>query len=174
MQTDVLSSHLNSSGFAVLGRYRLKSLSFLSNITAGTINVYDTTVAPTAALTGYAQTAYTVTVTSAAHGLVVGQQVGITFGTVTGVSATNGNYKIVTADANTFTVTDINSRTIVGGACTFTTGRWMTSFDTAAVTVTTLGLAQNQSILLPGEGVVAYNGMYLLMTSQVSVTIFYG
>ena len=173
MQTDVLSAHLNSSGFAVLGRYRLKSLLYIASATAGTINVYDTTTAPIAATTGYAQSAYTVTVTSTAHGLKVGQQVGITFGSVTGVSATNGNYIVATvADANTFTVTDINSRTITGGACTFTTGRWMTSIDTAAIT--TSGVPQNQNVLIPGEGILAYNGMYILQTNQTGVTIFYG
>jgi hypothetical protein len=173
MQTDVLSAHLNSSGFAVLGRYRLKSFLYVASATAGTINIYDTTVAPVAATTGYAQSTYTVTVTSSAHGLKVGQQVGITFGSVTGVSATNGNYVVATvADANTFTVTDINSRTITGGACTFTTGRWLTSVDTAALT--TSGVPQNQNVLIPGEGVIAYNAMYILMTNQTGVTIFYG
>ena len=173
MQTDVLSAHLNSSGFAVLGRYRLKSFLYVASATAGTINIYDTTVAPVAATTGYAQSTFTVTVTSTSHGLKVGQQVGITFGSVTGVSATNGNYVVATvADANTFTVTDINSRTITGGACTFTTGRWLTSVDTAALT--TSGVPQNQNVLIPGEGVIAYNGMYILMTNQTGVTIFYG
>jgi len=173
MQTDVLSAHLNSSGFAVLGRYRLKSFLYVASATAGTINIYDTTVAPVAATTGYAQSTFTVTVTSTSHGLKVGQQVGITFGSVTGVSATNGNYVVATvADANTFTITDINSRTITGGACTFTTGRWLTSVDTAALT--TSGVPQNQNVLIPGEGVIAYNAMYILMTNQTGVTIFYG
>ena len=173
MQTDVLSAHLNSSGFAVLGRYRLKSFLYVASATAGTINIYDTTVAPVGATTGYAQSTYTVTVTSTSHGLKVGQQVGITFGSVTGVSATNGNYAVATvADANTFTVTDINSRTITGGACTFTTGRWLTSVDTSALT--TSGVPQNQNVLIPGEGVIAYNAMYILMTNQTGVTIFYG
>lgn len=173
MQTDVLSAHLNSSGFAVLGRYRLKSFSFTASATAGTINIYDTTTTPTAATTGYAQSTNTVTVTSTSHGLIVGQQVGITFGSVTGVSATNGNYKVVTvADANTFTITDINSRTITGGACTFTTGRWMTSIDTAALT--TSGTPQNQNVLLPGQGIIANTGMYILLSNQTGITIFYG
>jgi len=173
MQTDVLSAHLNSSGFAVLGRYRLKSFLYVASATAGTINIYDTTVAPVAATTGYAQSTFTVTVTSTSHGLKVGQQVGITFGSVTGVSATNGNYVVATvADANTFTITDINSRTITGGACTFTTGRWLTSVDTAALT--TSGVPQNQNVLIPGEGVIAYNAMYILITNQTGVTIFYG
>ena len=174
MQTDILSAHLNSTGFAVLGRYRLKSFSFTASATAGTINFYDTTTAPVAATTGYARSTTVITVTSTSHGLIVGQQVGITFAVASGVSATNGNYKVVTvADANTFTLTDINSGTIAAStACTFTTGRWMTSVDTAALT--TSGVPQNQNVLLPGEGIVAYTGIYALMTNQTSLTIFYG
>ena len=174
MQTDVLSAHLNSTGFAVLGRYRLKSFVYVASATAGTINIYDTTTAPVAATTGYARSTTIITVTSTSHGLIVGQQVGITFATASGVSATNGNYKVVTvADANTFTLTDINSGTIAAStACTFTTGRWMTSIDTAALT--TSGVPQNQNVLLPGEGIIAYTGMYILQTNQTGVTIFYG
>ena len=174
MQTDVLSAHLNSSGFAVLGRYRLKAFVYVGSATAGTLNIYDTTAVPVGAATGYSQSAYTVTVVSSAHGLKVGQQVGITFAASGGVSATNGNYKVVTvADANTFTVTDINSRSISASvACTFTTGRWMTTVDTAALT--TSGVPQNNSVLIPGEGIVAYNGIYALLSNQTDVTIFYG
>jgi hypothetical protein len=71
------------------------------------------------------------------------------------------------------TITDINSRTISASvACTFTTGRWMTSVDTAALT--TSGVPQNQAVLIPGEGIVAYTGMYILMSNQTGVTIYYG
>ena len=173
MQTDVLSSHLNSTGFAVLGRVRLKSFSFTASSTAGTINFYDTTTAPVTSGT-YARSTTVITVTSTAHGLKVGQQIGITFATATGVSATNGNYTIATvADANTFTLTDINSGTIAAStACTYTTGRWLTSIDTAALT--TSGVPQNQNVLLPGEGILAVNGIYILQTNQTGVTIFYG
>jgi len=174
MQTDVLSAHLNSSGFAVLGRYRLKNFLYVASATAGSISIYDTTAVPVAAGTGYSQSAYTVTVVSSAHGLKVGQSIGITFAASGGVSATNGNYAVATvADANTFTITDINSRTISASvACTFTTGRWMTSVDTAALT--TSGVPQNQAVLIPGEGIVAYTGMYILMSNQTGVTIYYG
>jgi hypothetical protein len=173
MQTDILSAHLNSTGFAVLGRYRLKSFNFTASSTAGTINFYDTTSAPVTTGT-YGRSTTTITVTSTAHGLVAGQQVGITFATASGVSATNGNYKVATVPtADTFTLTDINSGTIASGTgCTYTTGRWMTSIDTAALT--TSGVPQNQNVLLPGEGIVAYNGIYALMSNQTGLTIFYG
>ena len=174
MQTDVLSAHLNSSGFAVLGRYRLKAFIYVGSATAGTLNFYDTTVVPVGASTGYSQSGFTVTVVSSAHGLKVGQQIGITFAASGGVSATNGNYKVVTvADANTFTITDINSRSISASvACTFTTGRWITTVDTSALT--TSGVPQNNSVLIPGEGIVAYTGIYALLSNQTDVTIFYG
>jgi hypothetical protein len=174
MQTDILSAHLNSTGFCVLGRYRLKSFAFTASATAGTINFYDTNVAPVTGGT-YGRSSNTITVSSTSHGLVVGQQIGITFAAASGVSATNGNYTIVTvADANTFTVTDINSGTIVAGTgCTYTTGRWMTSIDTAALT--TSGVPQNMNVLLPGEGIMAYKGgIYALMSNQTGLTIFYG
>ena len=175
MQTDVLAAHLNSTGFAVLGRVRVKGITFTGTVSAGTISLYDTATAPVTSGT-YGQSTNTVTVSSTSHGLVVGQAVGLTFATATGVSATNGNYKIATvADANTFTVTDINSRTIASStACTYTTGRWLVSFDTAAVTVATTGLAQSQSVLIPGEGLVVYTGVYIAMSNQAAVTIFYG
>ena len=173
MQTDILSAHINSTGFAVLGRVMLKSFNFTASSTAGTINFYDTTTAPVTSGT-YARSTTVVTVTSTAHGLKVDQQIGITFATATGVSATNGNYTIATvADANTFTLTDINSGTIAAStACTYTTGRWLTSIDTAALT--TSGVPQNQNVLLPGEGILARTGVYALMTNQTSLTIYYG
>jgi hypothetical protein len=53
----------------------------------------------------------------------------------------NGNYIITVTNANTFTITDINSGTITGSAgCTYVAAQvynnspWVTSFDTAAVT----------------------------------------
>jgi hypothetical protein len=48
----------------------------------------------------------------------------------------------------------------------------MTSVDTAALT--TSGVPQNNSVLIPGEGIVAYNGIYILLANQTDVTIFYG
>jgi hypothetical protein len=31
-----------------------------------------------------------------------------------------------------------------------------------------------QSMLIPGEGILAYNGIYAAMTNTTDVTIFYG
>ena len=170
MQTDVLSAHTNQSGFLMVGRTRLRGFLAVSSATAGTVNVWDTTTAPTSAT--YARSGTTITVTLAAHGLTTGQQIGLTFAPASGTSATNGNYIVTVLTSSTYTVTDINSGTIASGtACTQGT-RWLTSFDTSAVT--TSGTAQSVYALLPGEGIVAQNGLYAQMANQDSFTVFYG
>jgi len=174
MQADVYAGHLNSSGFVATYRTRLKGLMYTSSSTAGTINMWDVTAAPTAAATGYAQSGNTVTVTSASHGLNTGDRIGITFATNAGVSATNGNYVVTVTSSSVFTITDINSRTITSTACTFSAagGRWLMSIDTAALT--TSGVPQNQTMLIPGEGLLAVNGVYAQLSNQTGLTIFYG
>ena len=170
MQTDVLSAHANQSGFLMAGRTRLKGFLAISSSTAGTVNVWDTTTAPTSAT--YARSGYTITVTLANHGLTTGQQIGLTFAPAGGVSATNGNYIVTVLTSSTYTVTDINTGTIAGGtACTQGT-RWLTSFDTSAVT--TSGTAQTVYALLPGEGILANNGLYAQLSNQDSFTVYYG
>ena len=173
MFVSVKSAHLNSTGFAVLGRNRIKGFLYTSGTSAGTINIYDTVNAPVTSGT-YARTAAVVTVTSTAHGLKTGQLIGISFGTATGVSATNGNYIITVTDANTFTIPDINSGTIAAStACTYTaTGRWVMSIDTAALT--TSGVPQNGSMLIPNAGIIVDYSIYVQMTNQTGFTVFYG
>ena len=162
MQTDVLSAHLNQSGLLVPERTRLKGVIGTGTNVAGTINIWDSTVAPVSAT--YGRTGNVITVTSNSHGLKVGQSIGLAF---TAGGATNGNYIIQTAATNTFTVNDLNSGTVAPGtACGFNT-RWLMSFDTnASNDVVTL--------LIPGEGIVARNGIYAVLNNQTSLTVYYG
>lgn len=163
MQTDVLSAHINQSGLMVPNRTRLKGVISTGTNAAGTINIWDSTSAAVAAT--YGRTDNTITVTKTAHGLQVGENVGLTF---SADGATNGNYEIATvADANTFTVTDLNAGTVAPGtACSYNT-RWLMSYDTNA---------NNDVIMLdmPGQGIVARNGVYATLANQTSLTIFYG
>jgi hypothetical protein len=46
------------------------------------------------------------------------------------------------------------------------------SIDTAALT--TSGVPQNQTMLIPGEGLLAVNGVYAQLSNQTGLTIFYG
>jgi hypothetical protein len=166
MQTDVKSGHLNNSGFVVLGRNRLKAVSMVGTATAGTLDIFDTITAPVSAT--YARTAAVITVTKVAHGLVTGDVIGITFATAGGLSGTNGNYSITRTGADTFTVTDINSGTIAGGTVAIYASRWIASYDIGA------GDLFGNFALIPGEGVIVQNGIYLNMSNITSANVYYG
>ena len=166
MQYDVKGSHNSGTGLLVSGRVRLKNLIYLGTGTAGSIDIFDTLTAPVAAT--YARSGTTVTVTSTAHGLVTGQNIGITFAAASGVSATAGNYVVTRVDANTFTFVDLNSGTIAGGtACTFSTGKWLTSYNTGTA-------VQPFQALFAGEGILAQSGIYAVVTNIAWQTIQYG
>ena len=166
MQTDVKSGHLNNSGFAVLGRNRLRAISMVGTATAGTLDIFDTTTAPVAAT--YARSGTTITVTKTAHGLTTGNVVGIAFATASGTSGTNGNYTITVASSSTFTVTDINSGTIAGGTVATYSSLWLASYDVGAADLF------GNFALIPGEGILVKNGIYLSMSNLTSANIYYG
>jgi len=168
MQYDVKQGHLNESGFFVLGRNRVKAVSFFGG--AGTLVLFDTTSAPVSSSVTYAQSGTTVTVSKTSHGLVTGDVVGIHFDSNTGVSATDGNYSITRVDANSFTLTDINSRTITSTAAIYVSGvnRWLLTYETHSTDE-----FQNAP-LIPGEGVLAVNGIYAYMSAIDSAQIYYG
>ena len=168
MQYDVKQGHLNESGFFVLGRNRVKAVSFFGG--GGTLVLFDTTSAPVSSSVTYAQSGTTVTVSKTSHGLVTGDVVGIHFDSNTGVSATDGNYSITRVDANSFTLTDINSRTITSTAALYVSGvnRWLLTYETHATDE-----FQNAP-LIPGEGVLVVNGIYAYMSAIDSAQIYYG
>ena len=167
MQTDVKAGHLNNTGFMLLGRTRLKALSTVGTATAGTLDVFDTTTAPVTSAT-YARSGTTVTVTSTAHGLVTGDVRGFAFASASGSSATNGNYSITRTGANTFTLTDINSGTIASSTAMAYSTLWVASYDVGAADVF------GNIVLIPGEGVLIQNGIYMIMTNITSANIYYG
>ena len=166
MQTDVKSGHLNNSGFVVLGRNRLKAVSMVGTATAGTLDIFDTATAPVSAT--YERASTLITVTKSAHGLVTGDVVGIAFATASGTSGTNGNYVITRLTANTFTVTDINSGTVVAGTVAVYASLWLASYDTGASDLF------GNFALIPGEGILVKNGIYLSMSNLLSSNVYYG
>jgi hypothetical protein len=170
MQYDVKQGHLNQSGFFVLGRNRVKGISFFGAGTDGTLVLFDTTSAPVTSGVTYARTGTTVTVTKTAHGLSTGNIVGIHFDSNSSVSATDGNYTITKTGADTFTLTDINTGSIASTAASYVSGggRWLLTYEVDATDTF------ENSPLIPGEGVLAVNGIYALMTSIDSVQIYYG
>ena len=166
MQTDVKAGHLNNSGFVVLGRNRLKAVSTVGSATAGTLDIFDTITAPVAAT--YARSGTTITVTKVAHGLATGDVIGIAFATASGSSGTNGNYVITVASSSTFTVTDINSGTIAALTVAAYASLWVASYDVGATDVF------GNFALIPGEGVLVKNGIYLNMSNITSANVYYG
>jgi len=170
MQTDVKQGHLNQSGFFVLGRNRVKGISFFGSGSDATLVLFDTTTAPVTASVTYARSGTTVTVTKTAHGLITGDVVGIHFDSNTSQSATDGNYSITRTGADTFTLTDINSGTITSTAASYVSGggRWLMTYEIDSTDTF------SNAPFIPGEGVLAVNGIYALMTNIDSSQIYYG
>ena len=169
MQYDVKQAHLNQSGFFVLGRNRVKGVSFFGG--GGDLVLFDTTTAPVTSDVTYERAATLVTVTKNGHGLNTGDVVGIHFNLAGGVGATDGNYPITRLTANTFTLTDINSGTVANTAtAVYVSGvnRWLMTYETQASDE-----YQNAPVI-PGEGVLAVNGIYAYMVNIDSAQIYYG
>jgi hypothetical protein len=166
MQYDIKGTHFSGSGLAVSGRTRLKNLVYLGTGTAGSIDLFDTTTAPISAT--YARSGYTVTVTKTAHGLTTGQTIGITYAAASSVAAVAGNYVITVLTADTFSVTDLNTGTIAGGtACVYSTGKFLTSYNTGTA-------VQPFQAIFSGEGILANNGIYVVVTNINFQTLQYG
>ena len=166
-QTPVKQAHLNASGFMVLGRNRVKAISFTGSATAGYVSLFDTAVAPVTTAT-YGRSGTTITVTLTAHGLTTGQVIGIDFAAGTGGTATNGNYAVTVTNSSTFTVTDINSGSITAGASMVYANRWLMTYDVAA------NDSYNNAPFIPDDGVIATDGIYAQMSNVVACNIFYG
>jgi hypothetical protein len=166
-QTPVKQAHLNASGFMVLGRNRVRGISFTGSATAGYVALFDTTTAPVTSAT-YGRSGTTVTVSSTAHGLNTGDVIGIDFAAGTGGTATNGNYAVTVTNSSTFTVTDINTGGITAGAAMVYASRWLMTYDVAASD------SFNNAPFIPEDGVLAVNGIYVQMSNVVACNIYYG
>ena len=166
MQYDVKAASLLYSGFMVKFRTRVKGISVKGTADAGSLELFDTLTAPVSAT--YGRSSATITVTKNGHGLKVGDQVGISFAPNSGAAATSGNYTVATAATNTFTVTDINSGTVTAGGNCLYASKWIVTLRFAD------GDVYTNYWLLPGEGILAENGVYATMTTLNASTIFYG
>jgi hypothetical protein len=171
MATNVKQAHINASGFLVMGRNRIRGLSFVGTANAGELSLFDTTSAPVTSSVTYGRTGTTVTVSKTAHGLVTGDVVGIHFSESSGVSATDGNYSITRIDANSFSLTDINTGSISGSpAAAYVSGnnRWLLTYEVSATDIF------NNAPDVPDQGVLAVNAIYAYMINLSAVNIYYG
>ena len=171
MATNVKQAHINASGFLVMGRNRIRGLSFVGTATAGELVMFDTTSAPVTSSVTYGRSGTTVTVSKTAHGLITGDVVGIHFADGTGGTATDGNYSITRIDANSFSLTDINTGTITGSpAAIYVSGnnRWLLTYEVSATDIF------NNAPDVPDQGVLAVNAIYAYMINIAAVNIYYG
>lgn len=165
MQTDVLSAHTNVTGLMVPSRTRVKGLVITGSGSAGYFYLWDSLTGANSAT--YARnSAGLITVTQTAHGLSTGNTVGLVFGAGTGGQATTGNYVITKLTADTYTVQDINVGAITAGAAALQNTRWLTSID--------IGANESVTMPLPGEGMLATNGIYATVNNLAGLTVFYG
>lgn len=164
MQYDVKSVHMGASGVAVNYRTRIKGAIVSANASAATRN---TIFANNSTQSGtYGRSTNTVTVTITDHGLSNGDRVWLVFSAGTGGTATTNVYAVTVTNANVFTVTDSASGSITG---------------TPAVTMYADILLEADSynptafnVIIPGEGILAPDGIYVGLVSNVTTTVFYG
>ena len=160
MQYDVKSYHNTVSGVAVPYRTRLKGIvvSPSTSVTHNAVVSNNVSQSGTYNIPGTT----TCTITIAGHGLGPGSRVWLTF---TSGSALNDTYVVTAATANTFTVTT-GTLTTSGNVTVY--AQILTELDCA--TGTTF------YTLIPGEGILASDGIYvgLPTANTVTSTIFYG
>ena len=160
MQTDVFSYHAVSSSLAYGARSRLKGV-VISPVTSVTFNscVVDTAGALTGTYDIPGSTVCTVTIAN--HGLSNGARVGFDFTTGAGI---DDAYFVSNATTNTFTITTANLTT--SGNVTMYP-KVLTELDSSSGTAF--------YTLIPGEGILASEGLFCLLPSaNVTMTIFYG
>ena len=156
MQTDVKSKYATASGLLLPFRTRVKAFFFgAATSAAGTVGMYDTfSIAGT-----YARATTTATVTAVNHQLEVGDSVFLDW------DLTDDFYQVVTvADANTFTVTVANSGAASGS---------VTVFNNVLV-ISTVTTGNDVFNIIPGEGILARNGVRIYLENSVPATVYYG
>lgn len=159
MQSDVNSKHATTSGVVVNYRTRLKSVVVSANTTAATrhaIFANNSTQTGTYNIPG----STTCTVTITAHGLTTGDRVWLDFTSGTGP---DNIYAVTVSDANTFTVTTTSLTT--SGNVTMYADILMEAdaYNPTAFTIN-----------VPGQGILAKDGIYVGLVANVTATVFYG
>jgi hypothetical protein len=161
IQTDVKSFHVSAGTPAsISGRSRLKG-AVVSNTSSGTpaniLFANNVTISGTYNIPG--STTCTVTVTGG-HGLVTGDRVWINFTTGT---ATDNTYQVTVTGATTFTVTTASLTT--SGNVSMYAQVLMEVDITNSVPV---------CVTIPGEGILARDGIFVGTPANIAATVFYG
>jgi hypothetical protein len=162
MQYDVKSFHvMTGTPTGITQRTRLKG-AIVSNTSSGTpANVFfanNITLSGTYAIAG--TTTCTVTV-AAGHGLTTGDRVWLDF--TSGTGTTDNAYTVTVSSTTVFTVT----------TASLTTSGNVTVYAQALMEIDiTNSVPVNVSI--PGEGILAANGIFVGTPANIAATVFYG
>jgi len=158
MQYDVKSEHASASGVAVGYRTRLKGV-LMSPSGSTTVNsVFANNLSLSGTYDVPGSTVCTVTINN--HGLAVGDRVYLNF---TSGSAADGPYDVATVGTNTFTVA-VASATTNGNVTMYAS--ILVELDCSSATAF--------YTLIPGEGILATDGIYVGLPASVTTTLFYG
>lgn len=156
MQYDVKSKHAGASGLMVNYRTRLKGAVIFpfTGVTGYAAFVDNTSITGT-----YARATTTATITAVNHNLAVGDWVYLDW------DLTDNPYQVQTVtNANTFTVTVTNT----GG----TSGAVVVYNDVLLQADASETVPYN--ITIPGEGILAENGIRVFVPANMHATIMYG
>jgi hypothetical protein len=161
MQTDVRSFHVSTGTPAsVSGRVRLKG-AVVSNTSSGTpaniLFANNVIISGTYNIPG--STTCTVTV-AGGHGLVTGDRVWLNFTTGT---ATDNTYQVTVTANTTFTVTTASLTT--SGDVSIYAEALMEVDITNSVPV---------CVTIPGDGILATDGIFVGVPTNIAATVFYG
>ena len=154
-QYDVKSIHAATSGLMVGYRTRLKG-AVVFPFTGAT--GYSAFVDNTSITGTYARTTTTATITSANHGLSTGQWVYLDW------DLADNPYQVTVTGTNTFTVTVANSGDTSGAATVYN----------GVLAQATVSTVSGTNLVIPGEGILAQNGVRVVLDSSVTATIYYG
>ena len=155
MQYDVKSQHAAASGLMVSYRTRLKGAVIFpfSGATGYSAFVENTSISGT-----YARTTTTATVTATNHGLSTGQWVYLDW------DLTNDPYQVTVTTPNAFTVTVANAGATSGNVTVY--NKMLLQADASNATAFNL--------VVPGEGILAENGIRVFLAANIHCTVFYG
>ena len=155
MQFDVKSQHAAASGLMVSYRTRLKGAVIFpfSGATGYSAFVDNTSISGT-----YARTTTTATVTATNHGLSTGQWVYLDW------DLADNPYQVTVTNANVFTVTVADSGAASGNVTVY--NKVLLQADASNATAFNL--------VVPGEGILAENGIRVFLAANIHCTVFYG
>jgi hypothetical protein len=155
MQYDVKSKHAGASGLMVAGRTRLKGAIMFpfTGVTNYAAFVDDVSIVGT-----YDRVLTVATITAANHGLSVGDWVYLDW------DLTDNPYQVQTVtNANVFTVT----------VATGTSNGSVTVWNDVLLQVDA-SAATPYNVTVPGEGILAQNGIRIFLPANFHATVFYG